>query len=197
MNGAGASGLKGTTAPLERERPNDRDGEAAAALWVALAQRAISTPPLPEGQIETPSAWHPGAGDLTPGAAPSSAGSDAASDPQAPERMVLHVDGGELGELSVTLERESGALRVVIGLENEGLVSSVLPDARALKSALEGAGLNVHALNVVPASEVGTVLAQRRLSPTGRQKHDEPEGSEQPPPPQADKRNRRRLTLIG
>jgi flagellar hook-length control protein FliK len=109
--------------------------------------------------------------------------------------MVLRVDGGALGEIEVTLDREGGALRVVIGMENQHLASSLLPDTRLLRSALEGAGVNVQSLNVVPASEVGTVLAQRRLSPSGPKPAAE-EGAE-PDPEQAQKRNHKRLALIG
>jgi len=74
-------------------------------------------------------------------------------------------------------------------------VSSLLPDARLLESALAGAGVNVQSLNVVPASEVGTVLAQRRVSPPGPKPG--AEESAEPDPEQARKRNHKRLALIG
>lgn len=109
--------------------------------------------------------------------------------------MTLRVDGGSLGELEVTLDRQDGGLRVVIGMENQRLVGSVLPDAAALRSALERAGINVQSLNVVPQSEVGTVLAQRRLSPSG-QKSDAAPGAEQDPE-KTRTRSHKRLTLIG
>ncbi len=109
---------------------------------------------------------------------------------------MLRVDGGALGELEVTLDRQDGALCVVIGMENQHLVSSVLPDARALKSALESAGVSVQSLNVVPASEVGTVLAERRLSLSGPKPAAE-EGAEHHENEKAQKRNHKRLTLIG
>jgi hypothetical protein len=108
---------------------------------------------------------------------------------------VLRVDGGTLNELEITLDRQDGQLRVVIGMENQHLVGSVLPDAHALQSALERAGISVQSLNVVPQSEVGTVLAQRRLSPSGP----EPSAEHAAPqdPEKAQKRNHKRLTLIG
>lgn len=194
--GGPTSGLGGAPRALDREdAPRQRAGEAAAELWLSLSQRAAAVQKLPEGQNETPSAWRPGAGDLTPGtqAAPAPSGAPAA--PRSAERLTLRVDGGELGEVQVTLDRRDGALSVVIGLENGQMVGSVLPDARALRAALENAGLNVHALRVVPTSEVGTVLAQRRPSPSG-QKQAEQTGSE-PRPDQAHRRPHRRLTLIG
>jgi hypothetical protein len=199
VNGGSSAtgGLSGSLVCFERdERPRERAGEAAAELWLALSQRAQSVETLAVGQIETPNAWRPGAGDLTPdrGAAVGS-GSDT-PDSAGVERMTLLVDGGELGELSVTLDRHEGALSVVIGLENSRFVSSVLPDARALRLALEGAGLNVHALSVVTTSEVGTVLAQRRLSPSGQKPTAEQTSSEEQPE-QANKRAHKRLTLIG
>jgi hypothetical protein len=200
--GAPAGGLSRTTASLERDdAARERRGETAAALWVALAERVHCAPQrLPLGETEPahalPNAWRASAGDLTPRvAAPGSSG-DASADPKAAERLTLHVDGGQMGEVSVTLERQDGALRVVIGLENEGFVRSVAPDARALRSALESAGLSVHSLNIVSSSEVGTVLAQRRSSPSGHRPATDPEGSEQQQP-ETQKRNQKRLQLIG
>jgi flagellar hook-length control protein FliK len=199
VNGTGASagglGSATLTGTFRDEASQQRAGEAAAELWLALSQRASSVQSLPADQIETPSAWRGSAGDLTPPSAAARAAGGAPADAAALERLTLHVDGGELGEVQVTLDRQGGALRVVIGLENGSMVRSVLPDARALRSALESAGLNVHALSVVPTSEVGTVLAQRRLSPSG-QKQAEPASSGHDPQ-QAQKSKHKRLTLIG
>jgi len=199
VNGGGASagGLGGATRPAGRDQePRQRAGEAAAELWLALSQRASRVETLPIGQIETPSAWRSSAGDLTPGNAPAHSAAGAPAETPSAERLTLRVDGGDLGEVEVTLDRQGSSLSVVIGLENGRMVSSVLPDARALRSALEGAGLNVHALSVVPTSEVGTVLAQRRLSPSGQKPITEHESSEQNPE-QAQKQKHKRLTLIG
>lgn len=194
--GTSAGGLNGASRLIERDETNhERDGEAAAALWVALAQQVSRAQPLPLDSTEPTSAWHPSGGDMTPATAVAAAAGGAPVDASAPERMVLRVDGGALGELEVTLDRKDGALSVVIGMENQHLVNSVLPDARVLRSALEGAGITVQALNVVQASEVGTVLAQRRLSPSGT-KPAAQQGAEQKP--EADRnRKHKRLTLIG
>jgi flagellar hook-length control protein FliK len=184
----------------EREEArHERDGEAAAALWVALAQQVTSAQALPSSSTEAPSAppspWHPSAVDLTPGGVMAPTAGGAPAEASASERMVLRVDGGALGELEVTLERQDGELRVVIGMENQHLVSSVRPDARALRTALEGVGITVQSLNVVAASEVGTVLAQRRGSPSGT-KPAAAQGNEQAPETDH-KRDRKRLKLIG
>jgi hypothetical protein len=199
MNSGGpaAGGANMVPRVLEREEArHDRDGEAAAALWVALAQQVTSARALPLASPEAPpSGWHPSAVDLTPGSviAPTAGGAPAEASPS--ERMVLRVDGGALGELEVTLDRQDGELRVVIGMENQHMVSSVLPDARALRTALEGVGITVQSLNVVAASEVGTVLAQRRGSPSTAKpaaaKGDEQAAETDP------KRDRKRLKLIG
>jgi flagellar hook-length control protein FliK len=194
--GASAGGLNGASRVVEREEASrERDGEAAAQLWMALAQQVSSAQALPQAESETPSAWHPSGGVLTPGSTGTESAGGAPADLKAPERLVLRVDGGALGELEVTLDRQDGALRVVIGMENQHLVSSVLPDARALRTALEGAGITVQSLNVVQASEVGTVLAQRRLTPSGpkpgnRQTAGQDSEEER-------KRKHKRLTLIG
>jgi flagellar hook-length control protein FliK len=165
-------------------------------LWLALSQRAVVAQVKVADQIETPSAWHSSAGEMTPGPSGASAPSGSPVAETTPERMTLRVDGGELGELSVTLDRESGELRVVIGLENQRAVGSVLPEASALRHALEGAGVSVQSLSVVTQAEVGTVLAQRRLNPSGQKPGTEHEGSERDP--EADrKRHQKRLKLIG
>jgi flagellar hook-length control protein FliK len=198
--GATAGGLNAAPRTLEREEArHDRDGEAAAALWVALAQQVTTAQALPLASTEAPSAppsaWHPSAEDLTPGGVMAPTAGGAPADASASERMVLRVHGGALGELEVTLDRKDGQLSVVIGMENQHLVGSVLPDASALRTALEGAGVSVQSLNVVLASEVGTVLAQRRLSLSGP-KPTAQRGAEQNPETDR-KRNHKRLTLIG
>lgn len=217
MSSGGTSvSYRGASAPLAQQDEleqggRERGSEEAAALWVALAQQVTSSQslPLPSldaaaptsgaaalGQNQTPSAWHPSAGVLTPAGAAVGAQGGAPADAQTPERLVLRVDGGNLGELEVTLERQDGGLRVVIGMENQHLVGSVLPDTHALRAALEGAGVNVQSLNVVPASQVGTVLAQRRTSLSG-QKPAADESAEQQENEKAQKRTHKRLTLIG
>jgi flagellar hook-length control protein FliK len=201
-SGSSAGGLGSTSAARQLDRDDSAQaegGEQAAALWVALAQQvtgAQSLPVVADASVSPPpNAWRPSAGDMTPatGLAPSS--SDAQTETKAPERMTLRLDGGALGELEVTLERQEGGMRVVIGMENQAQIGAVLPDARALQSALESAGIHVQSLNVVPQSEVGTVLAQRRLSPSG-QKSDADTGPEQDRE-KAQKRTSKRLTLIG
>ena len=194
--GASAGGLNGASRVVEREEAkSERDGEAAAQLWIALAQQVSRAHALPTGEPETPSAWHPSGGVLTPGSTGSAATGGAPADAQAPDRLVLRVDGGALGELEVTLDRQDGALRVVIGMENQHLVGAVLPDAGALRAALEGAGITVQSLNVVQASEVGTVLAQRRLTPSGTKPGDRKTAEQESE--EDKKRKHKRLTLIG
>jgi flagellar hook-length control protein FliK len=194
--GASASGVNVIARVSEREEArHERDGEAAAALWVALAQQVTRAQSLPSSVNETTSAWHSSAVDLTPGGVMAPTAGGAPAEASASERMVLRVDGGALGELEVTLDRQDGELRVVIGMENQHLVSSVRPDARALRTALEGVGITVQSLNVVAASEVGTVLAQRRGSPSGT-KPAAAQGNEQAPETDH-KRDRKRLKLIG
>lgn len=198
--GTSAGGLNSATRQLEREETataQQQGGEQAAALWVALAaqvQGAQTAPALPSVS-EPPSAWRSSAGDMTPSRAAAGTGGGAPTDAKPAERMTLRVDGGALGELEVTLDRQEGGLRVVIGMENQQLVGSVLPDAASLRTALERAGITVQSLNVVPQSEVGTVLAQRRLSPSG-QKSDAASGQD-PEAEKAQKRTHKRLTLIG
>ncbi len=196
-SGASAGGLSRAAGPIAREDEQlERRGEAAAALWVALAERVHAPNPLPVGEVEPPNAWRPSAGDLTPHSGSVGASTGGESEAKAPERLTLRVDGGHLGELSVTLDREGDALRVVIGLQNERDIGEIVPDARALRSALESAGLSVHTLNIVQASQVGTVLAQRRSNPSAPKQPTDPQGSAQHGP-ETQKRDQKRLQLIG
>lgn len=204
MNSGGTSAGGLGSALLNRQLERDDSaqaeaGEQAAALWVALAQQVSGAQQLPvfadPSVSPPPSAWRPSDGDMTPATAPTPSSGEATSEAKAPERMTLRLDGGALGELEVTLERQEGGMRVVIGMENQAQIASVMPDARALQSALESAGIHVQSLNVVTQSEVGTVLAQRRLSPSG-QKSDADTGPEQDRE-KAQKRTHKRLTLIG
>jgi flagellar hook-length control protein FliK len=195
--GTSAGGLSGATRHVEREEDaREQGGEQAAALWVALAQQVQGAQSLPVSSTvsEPPSAWRSGAGDMTPARTAAPATVEASAETKPAERMTLRVDGGALGELEVTLDRKDGGLRVVIGMENQQLVGSVLPDAAALRSALERAGINVQSLNVVPKTEVGTVLAQRRL--TSSEQKSDALGADQDAE-KAQKRAHKRLTLIG
>jgi len=194
--GASAGGLAPSgVRPLREESDDERASTEGAALWVALAQKLTSTQSAQLGELEPPSAWRPSAGDLTPsGAAPAATG-EASAEPQELGRLVVRVDGGSLGELEVTLDRQGDQLRVVIGMENQDLVREVLPDTSALRAALESAGVSVQSLNVVPASQVGTVLAQRRPNLSGS-KPAADAAAEQENEPERKKLNKR-LTLIG
>lgn len=198
MTGFGSTGgLRDLARPQEREDASGaRDGEASAALWAALAQK-VSVAQVPLLSLEEmPSAWRASGGVLTPEAATTVAASSDAPEGSAAERLVVRVDGGELGELEVTVDRERGALRVTIGLENEQLARSVTLGSQGLRAALERAGMSVLSLNIVPASEVGTVLAQHRTSPSGPRPEPPKSGTEQDPDATR-KRAHKRLTLIG
>jgi len=200
VNSGGANNASGLTrlapAAAREDEARERASEQATALWLALAQRVAGAQPLPVGELEPPSAWRGSAGVLTPGAPAPGATGVGGEAAEAVERMTLRVDGGSLGELEVTLDRENGALRVIIGLENERFVNAVKPDAHTLRSALENAGLRVQSLNVVRASEVGTVLAERRSSGSVNRAAQDAEASDTESRG-TDPRYRKRLTLIG
>lgn len=194
--GASAGGLCGALVTFTRDDSREeRAAEEAAALWVALAQQVTNAQALPSAGTEPTSAWRPSAGDMTPAFGPGVATGGAPVDAKAEERMVLRVDGGALGELEVTLDRQGSSLSIVIGMENQRLVGSVLPDAQALRSALQSVGIDLRALNIVPASEVGTVLAQRRVSQSGTKPSASPGAAQDPETLR--ERTHKRLTLIG
>jgi flagellar hook-length control protein FliK len=191
-----SSGGSALGARETQDRASEQGARAAAELWVALAQQVSSSyaAPRPEAAVP-PSPWRASAGDLTP-PVHGPANTAASQPPSSSERLVLRVDGGELGELEVTLDREAGALRVVIGVENEQLARSVAPDASGLRAALERAGVELSSLNIVAQRDAGTVLARQRSKPSVGTNDEHPQRPDREPDA-SPRRNQRRLTLIG
>ena len=110
------------------------------------------------------------AGDLTPGGAKgmpapgvakgvaSGTGEGSASDEN---RMVVRVDGGDLGEVALTVDRKDGALRVTISAADAAAEAVLGVERIALMQALQSHGITVDSVNVVRVGNSGTVPAQR------------------------------------
>ncbi len=191
------------------ENPSDREGSRQATLdaveqWAAVLASNLRPLPQPPTLGTSVNESTPIAGGVTlpgdPGAPNgeplASAGSAArvttGSSSDTPDVLRLQLDGGDLGPLSLVVDRDQGALRVVIGVGNQQAAGALSSEAHRLEEALRSAGLNVAKVRLVAMDQVGTVLADgrsKREPMAGRPGHDAT----------AEERRRRgkRLNVIG
>jgi hypothetical protein len=184
----------GLELPAQKPEPLEHGGEEAAEKWAGLLAASVMAqlpPPSPPRGLsqEAPTAdtWRSGDGSLTPArAAAPEAGSDLSG------RIALSVDGADLGELSVLVDRTNQGVRVLIGVQGEHAAAAIDPQTAALVRALTAVGVTVSSVTVVRREPLGTDLAQRS----------------QRPPPTADdsseqhgahgaKQRKRRINLFG
>jgi hypothetical protein len=153
--------------PQEREQA-PRGDEKAAEKWAGtlaasvLARLPPPPPPIRSDAAPPAVAWRSSDGSLTParGAAPAAAGGSADA-----SRITLSVDGADLGQLSVVVDRTSDGVRVLIGVEGDHAAAAIDPQTAALVRALAGSGLTVSSVSVVRRDALGTDLAQRSQKP--------------------------------
>lgn len=193
-------------------RAHDRADEEKTTLdqaqrWASLlgAQLAATTvKSLTPPESDTTSAWHSGAGDLTPSNA--SLGSAVGPSADAPlgagggaesseERMIVRVDGGDLGEVALVVDRKQGAIRVTISAADAGAEAALGLERAGLLAALQSQGITVDSVNVVRANNFGTVLAPTRSNATQRTR--EANSAESKDDEHARRRLARKLNLIG
>jgi flagellar hook-length control protein FliK len=116
--------------------------------------------------------------------------SDAACD----KRLTLHVTTAELGEVSIIIDRAAGGVRVVVGVGGHGAEQALEPEKAALIRSLRAIGLDVHSVNVVRQTQVGTVLAQPSSARTNPA---DPEEGNADPKHSSPRKNPKRIALIG
>jgi hypothetical protein len=181
----------------------ERDREELAKRFAqALAPQIISQlpPPPPKGETDTPGGWRSGDGALTQAGASDQAqearlASEGSGDAEPNQRVVVSVETPDLGQVSLVLDRNEGAVRVVIGLEDASAIERMLPEREALARQLQGSGLTVQSIQFVRQSDVGTVLAPS--APVGRARTF---ASQRQPAAEDEKvrrRGSRKLSLIG
>ncbi len=203
-----STGLKGGLAPHAHERADDEKTTLdqaqrwASLLGAQLAATAVKTltPPV----SDTTSAWHSGAGDLTPanasqvsdsGAAVGATGGAGEAADQSENRMIVRVDGGDLGEVALVVDRKDGAIRVTISAADAGAEAALGLERAGLMAALQSHGITVDSVNVVRVSNFGTVLAPTRSNATQRTR--EATEAESKDDEHARRRLARKLNLIG
>ena len=201
--GAGAQGHERAHGRADDEKTTLEQAERWATLvgvqLSALAPKTI-TPPT----TEPTSGWHPGVGDMTPATGSSLTQTSAANGPVAAgtsegdgaeNRITIRVDGGDLGEVALLVDRKEGAIRVTISAADAGAEAALGLERAALTRALESHGISVDSVNVVRANNFGTALAPVRSSATQRTR----EATESEPTDEEHARRRaaRKLNLIG
>lgn len=197
MDGASLKGspraarLEGQRADVERVREEDqkRWDLVVAAVPAQLDSRRFFAAP---SEVAEP--WRSTDGTLTAGvgrgaaAAPSG---EAVHD--ASSRLQLSVDGGRLGKLSVGLSRGEAGTSVFLGAEDGDGVAALSAEKAALTRALEAAGVKVASVKIVPAAEVGILLARSgEKPPAGTPSREAEESSRQEP-----KRRQKKLHFTG
>jgi len=146
-----------------------------AERWASFvsAQVAAARSPVKPSVKEPTNERRADAGDLTPGGAKglpvqaasqgalSSSGAGSGSDEN---RMVVRVDGGDLGEVALTVDRKDGALRVTISAADAAAEAVLGLERAVLMQALQSHGITVDSVNVVRAGNSGTVPAPRSVA---------------------------------
>ena len=143
-----------------------------AARWASFVSAQVAAArALPKPSVKEPTnERRADAGDLTPGGANglpvqgaatgalSGTGEGSSSDEN---RMVVRVDGGDLGEVALTVDRKEGAVRVTISAADAAAEAVLGMERAGLMQALQSHGITVDSVNVVRAGNLGTVPAQR------------------------------------
>ena len=207
MSDGFATGLGAGAAPRAHERADDEKTTLEQAeRWATLVGAQLSSfRPVPTVKEEA-GAWHRGAGDLTPATGGALTGSGAPNGPTGVQdevsdasenRMIVRVDGGDLGEVALVVDRKAGAIRVTISAADAGAEAALGLERASLLRALESHGITVDSVNVVRANNFGTVLAPTRSNTTQRTRETAATEAEAKDDEQTRRRLARKLNLIG
>jgi len=155
--------------------PSRRDLEKWAELVAACATQATQATPLLLSQAFTPEAWRTDVEALTPEiprseakltaqvALEQSMGVNSASNGENElDRIQVRLNAGDLGELSLVVERSLSGLRVQIGAENSGVLAAIAEQGAAMAQSLASAGQSVTSLTFVSMDGVGINLARAK-----------------------------------
>lgn len=181
------------------EQADLRRRQQEAERWAQALSTTLAVQPAPEPatQPENPSATPPTGtsdGSMTQAGAAAGSGEAKRSDEgDAVSRIRLDVSAGDLGELSLVVDRSDAGVRVFIGMNREGAKAMVEPERAVLEQALRAAGLSVRSVEVVSAHSLGTVLAKAQV----RQRFSDVETAPERTNEERKRRNPRRLNLVG
>jgi hypothetical protein len=132
-------------------KQSEKEGERwAMVLADAVAPRVPTV--LPASSEGSTGSWRSMDSALTrAGAAQAPAGAPGAGDTEGSvgSRLTLAVTAGDLGEISIVVDRGSDGMRVQIGVLDPRAARSIEPERAALERALVAAGLEVESVSVV------------------------------------------------
>ena len=205
MSDGFATGLGTGAASRAHERAdNEKTTLEQAERWATLVGAQLSARAAMPSVKEEAGAWHSGAGDLTPatgsrltesGAANGTAAVGEQSADSDENRLIVRVDGGDLGEVALVVDRQAGAIRVTISAADAGAEAALGLERASLTRALESHGITVDSVNIVRANNFGTVLAPTRSNTMQRTR--EAKEAESKDDEQTRRRLARKLNLIG
>ena len=205
MSDGMTTGLGSGAASRAPERADDEKTTLEQAEhWATLLGAQLSAIVPNAISPELTSAWRPGAGDLTPATGnPLTAGSAAngavglgpEGTNQGEDRLIVRVDGGDLGEVALVVDRKEGAIRVTISAADAGAEAALGLERAGLMRALQSQGISVDSVSVVRANNFGTVPAPTRSTTTQRSR--EAMEAQSKDDEQARRRLARKLNLIG
>jgi hypothetical protein len=206
------SKLSTTLREIESSRPNitKSDLEKWAELIALSAAQNQNAAPIVLGVAATPEAWRTDVEALTPNAGQSEAnllakeiagfsvgGTCAPSDESELDRIQVRLNAGDLGELSLVIERSVSGLRVRIGAEDSGVLAAIARNGDSLTQALSSIGQPVTSLTFVPMDGVGINLAPSRMVPSNKTGFKETDGKNDETDKQQARRKTRRLDVLG
>ena len=173
-----STGLANGAGARSHERADDEKTTLdQAERWATLLGAQLSSIQPKTLASEPTSAWHSSAGDMTPSNATAGVASGASAGAStgtaevadaSENRMIVRVDGGDLGEVALVVDRKAGAIRVTISAADAGAEAALGLERAGLMQALQNRGITVDSVNVVRANNFGTVLAPQRSNATQR-----------------------------
>ncbi len=192
---------KTTTSRLELEK--------WAELIAAAAMQSANPPPALPAAVDMPEAWRTDVEALTPEASSSQStllaresitlltdSYSAAGDDAELNRIQLRLNAGELGELSLVVERSVSGLHVQIGAENSSVLAAIARNSSSMTHALSSIGQPVTTLAFVALDGLGTVLAPSKGAPNNQPKSSKSDGNLTEDKTQARRRGRR-IDVLG
>lgn len=146
-----------------------------AERWASFVSVQVAAArQLPKPSVKEPTnEQRADAGDLTPqgaknlpahGASKGALHGSGEGDGRDENRMVVRVDGGDLGEVAMTVDRKDGAIRVTISAADAAAEAVLGLERVALMQALQSHGITVDSVNVVRVGNSGTVPAPRSVA---------------------------------
>ena len=181
LNSSGLPNTKLTLSPCDGECTPTTISKADTRKWAELIAFSASQMQMPPahvpGAADTPEAWRSDVEVLTPSIGVSQGnllaqetsglsvcGSSVSSNESQLNRLQVRVNAGDLGELSLVVERLESGLHVRIGAEDSGVLAAMAKISESMTQALTSIGQPVTTLTFVPMEGVGINLAPTRLA---------------------------------